>query len=275
MGNIHIHQIFYNSETKKSLDQGFIPLDNCDNTRSDWREYWPIRKYLINNRLNENDFYGFFSPKFKSKTGLSADDCFGFINSYSEDVDVFSFSPYFDVGTWFLNSFLQAASQHSNARVVIEESLRIINPALNIDRIVMHSGNNIFCNFFVAKPKFWREWLAICELIYREAEEVATPTSSGLNSAAERHHNAAPIKTFVIERVASLMLASNNSWKVRAYDPFKLPFAPTWISKERAALIQMDALKMAFAVQGRDEYIQLFHHIQDMVEKNHNKNSNI
>ena len=74
MKSIFIHQIFYNAYTEKSLDQGFIPLDNSDNVRPDWREYWPIRKYLINNELNENDLYGFFSPKFKEKTGLSADN---------------------------------------------------------------------------------------------------------------------------------------------------------------------------------------------------------
>lgn len=268
MRNISIYQIFYNSETEKSLDQGFIPLDNLDNERADWREYWPIRKYLINNELDENNFYGFFSPKFKEKTGLTSGDCLEFIKGHLGDVDVYSFSPYFDLGAWFLNSFLQASFQHSNARTVMEESIRIINSSLSIDRIIMHSGNNIFCNFFVAKPRFWREWLAICELIYREAEERVTPVGVGLNSAANRHHNGAPIKTFVIERIASLILASNSSWKARAYDPFKLPFAPTWIAKERTALIQMDALKMAFAEQGRDEYIQLFHHIRSMVEKN-------
>jgi len=268
MRNIFIHQIFYNANTKKSLDQGFIPLDNSDNARPDWREYWPIRKYLINNELNENDLYGFFSPKFKEKTGLSADDCFKFINRYSEDADIFSFSPYFDLGAWFLNSFLQAAFQHSNARTVIEGSLKKINPSLNINSIVMHSGNNIFCNYFVAKPNFWREWLAICELIYQEAEDATTVLSSGLSLAADRHHNGAPIKTFIIERIASLILASNSDWRIKAYDPFKLPFAPTWIAKERTALIQMDALKMAYAEQGRSEYISLFYEIQSMVEKN-------
>ncbi len=179
------------------------------------------------------------------------------------------------MGAWFLNSFLQAAFQHSNERTVIEEFLKKINPSLSINSIVMHSGNNIFCNYFVAKPKFWRKWLAICELIYQEAEDGATVFSSGLNSAANGHHNGAPIKTFIIERIASLILASNGDWKVKAYDPFKLPFAPTWISKERTALIQMDALKMAFAEQGRGEYISLFHEIQSMVEKNRKLNFNI
>lgn len=46
MTNLHIHQIFYSDDTRRTLDPGFIPLDNLANERPDWREYWPIRKFL-------------------------------------------------------------------------------------------------------------------------------------------------------------------------------------------------------------------------------------
>ena len=39
MKNIKIFQIFYNEATKNSNDPGFLPLDNMENPRPDWREY--------------------------------------------------------------------------------------------------------------------------------------------------------------------------------------------------------------------------------------------
>lgn len=65
MQKAYIHQIFYSEETRKSLDAGFIPLDNS-NQRPDWCEYWPIRNFLINAPLDSDGFYGFLSPKFRS-----------------------------------------------------------------------------------------------------------------------------------------------------------------------------------------------------------------
>jgi hypothetical protein len=267
MRNVHIFQIFYNQETKNSLDPGFLPLDNGDNSRPDWREYYPIRNYLKNNTLIEDDLYGFFSPKFKLKTGLSAKDCLSFINNHANDVDVIAFSPLFDLGACFQNSFLQCISQHPNSRSAIESSLKLLNPNLDINELVMHSNNIIFCNYFVAKPKFWNVWLETCELIWSECESNTSPLAIELNTMAKGHDTAAPIKTFVIERIASLLLATNKSWHVEIYDPFKLPFSTARVSHEKSALIQMDALKIAYATQKRPEYLNLFKTIVNLLLK--------
>jgi len=266
-----IYQIFYSEETKKSCDSGFLPLDNIDNLRPDWREYWPIRNYLLNNSLNEDDFYGFFSWKFKAKTGLSSDECFEFIRSQSQDTDVISFSPFYDLGAFYQNSFFQTIAQEPNSKLSFEGALKILTTK-SINEIVMHSGNNIFGNFFVAKPKFWMAWLEYCELIWNECEANITPLSKGLNAVAERHDSPAAIKTFVIERIASLMLATNASWAVKSYNPFELPFSNAVISKQWSGLIQMDALKIAYSNQKREEYLNLFYNIAELVLKNANSN---
>jgi hypothetical protein len=264
---INLYQIFYNEETKKSRDVGFLLLDNTENQRPDWREYWPIRNYLLNKSLDEDALYGFFSPKFKAKTGLSSDKCFHFINSQPRDIDVVSFSPFYDLGAFFQNSFLQCLEQHRNSRFAIEGALKILAPLQSIDDIVMHSGNNIFCNFFVAKPRFWKAWLENCELIWNECEKNSNPIARELNAVAKGHDSPAAIKTFAIERIASLILATNHSYKIKAYNPFELPFSNAGISKERNALIQMDALKLAYSEQKREEYLKLFKIIADLVQK--------
>ena len=80
----------------------------------------------------------------------------------------------------------------------------------------------------------------------------------------------AAVKTFVIERIASLILATNRSYKIKAYNPFELPFSNAGISKERSALIQMDALKTAYSEHKREEYLNLFKNIADLILKKNN-----
>jgi len=268
MRPIHIFQIVYNKHTEDSRDAGFLPLNNMNNLRPDWREYWPIRNYLLANDLDENGLYGFFSPKFKAKTGLSSRECFDFINSYPSDIDVFSFSPFFDLGAFHLNSFLQAIYQHPESRYAIEGAVKIVRPSLNLNELVMHSGNNIFCNFFVATPKFWRSWLTECELIYSECEANSSPIAEGLNMVAESHDSPALNKTFLIERVASMILATDSTWNVKAFNPFALPLSNAVISREPTPLIQMDALKIAYASQKRVEYLNFFKYLQKLVIEN-------
>ncbi len=79
MHAVHTYQILNHYTSRQDLDPGFDVLDNSTNERPDWYEYWPIRKFLLNEPLDENAFYGFLSPKFKLKTNLGAADVVDFI----------------------------------------------------------------------------------------------------------------------------------------------------------------------------------------------------
>jgi len=59
---IHIQQIHYDEASRRMLDPHFIPMEIEGNPRADWREYWGIRNYFMENSLNEDDYYGFLSP---------------------------------------------------------------------------------------------------------------------------------------------------------------------------------------------------------------------
>jgi hypothetical protein len=268
-----IHQIFYNSEVRKTLDEGFIPLDNMKNDRPDWREYWPIRNYLLNEPLDENNYYGFFSPKFREKTTLSSQNCYSFISDHQGHEDVFLFSPLFDLSAFFLNSFLQASKWHQGSIDTFKRCLFMLEPSVNIETLVMNSMNNVFCNFFVAKPGFWNAWLDRCELIFDLAEKkgasaVEDPVVQSLNSVGVLHDSPAQLKTFVIERVASLLLATQEKkWKVRAYNSMELPFSSAPISIERGGLLVLDALKIAYTCQGHPQYLQEYYSLRDLIGK--------
>jgi hypothetical protein len=52
MSALHIFQIL-NHYTSQELDPDFEVLDNSANQRLDWYEYWPIRKFLLNEPRSE------------------------------------------------------------------------------------------------------------------------------------------------------------------------------------------------------------------------------
>ena len=91
MSEIFIYQILYTSD--RNSDPGFLVLDNSSNERPDWFEYWPIRRFLLKEALDEESFYGFVSPKFKCKTNLSAAAAHEFVGNCARTTDVVLFSP--------------------------------------------------------------------------------------------------------------------------------------------------------------------------------------
>ena len=189
------------------------------NERPDWREYWPIRRHLLNEPLVAGDFYGFFSPRFRAKTGLGSNTVFDFIRRNADASDVFLFSPFFDQSACNLNIFEQGAL-HGIINT-FRECISKIAPQVDFDALVMDSRTTVFCNFFVAKPKFWLEWLALCEIIFAIAEAGDTDLGKSLNSETDHRGGHAPAKVFVIERIASLMLSSQEGWQPSRSSPWR------------------------------------------------------
>jgi len=108
---LQIYQIAYDAASLESVQKsGFLMLDNLSNQRPDWYEYWPIRGYLSTHVMDDDVWYGFFSPKFSEKTGLGMSDIRVFVDKVTatKDVDVVLFSPQPDMGAHFLNVFEQA-----------------------------------------------------------------------------------------------------------------------------------------------------------------------
>ncbi len=255
---IHLHQIYYSEQTRLEVDHGFIGLDNLANERPDWREYWPIRNHLLSNRFNEDDYYGFFSPKFKAKTGLDADQVRSYISAYADEAQIFIFSPYFDLSAFPLNIFEQGASQHGGTLEAFRGSVSLLDPSVDLATLVMDSRNTVFCNFIVAKPAFWVAWLKNCERLFAVAETGSTALAAELNANTDHDGSGVPVKVFVIERIASLMLSTQSHWKVRAFNPTLLPYSTAKVADYRNELILMDALKIAFALQGHSQFLAMY-----------------
>ena len=263
---LNIHQIFYSAETRQQLDPGFIPLDNTGQ-RPDWCEYWPIRNFLLNNTLNDDEFYGFLSPKFKSKTGLGSQQVWEFMASVDASVDIVSFSPFFDQGALYANIFQQGALAHPDAWPTFVACAAMVAPGVNLNAAVMDSSNTVFCNYFLARPRFWRHWLEKSEQIFALAERNDTPLGVELNASTLHNHMVGtPTKVFFMERLLSLLLVADPKWRAQVFNPLTLPLGRADVQPMVLEMVMMDSLKFAAARTGRKEdYMKVYSWMQKKV----------
>ena len=261
MQPMHIFQILNHYTPPQDLDPGFGVLDNSSNERPDWFEYWPMRKFLLNETLDESAFYGFLSPKFKHKTNLDSADVREFIAAAGATTEVVLFSPSIHNSAYFLSVFEHGEAEHPGLFGAATRLLERLGRPCDLTAFISDSRNTVHSNYFIAKPRFWRAWLALTEGMFAIAEtpddalgkELRTPT-------AYRGRNDVQMKIFVMERIATWILASDPSFEVRVRDPFaararfyKLPVA-----------IVCDALKIAYVTQRHAQYKDVFLLVRDL-----------
>jgi hypothetical protein len=261
MHPMHVYQILNHYTSRQELDPGFDVLDNSTNERPDWYEYWPIRKFLLSEDLDESAFYGFLSPKFKHKTNLDAAMVRAFIAATEAAVEVILFSPSIHNSAYFLSVFEHGEAQHPGLSTVAARLLERIHGPLDLSAFISDSRNTVHSNYFIAKPRFWRAWLAVNETLFAIAETPDDALGEALRApTAYRGRNNVQMKIFVMERIATWILVSDRSFVARARDPFaarsrfyKLPLA-----------IVCDALKIAYVTQGRAQYKEVFLMIRNL-----------
>jgi len=255
MHAMHIYQILNHYTSRQELDPDFGVLDNSSNERPDWFEYWPIRRFLLNEALDENAFYGFLSPKFKHKTSLSSADVREFILAADSTAEVILLSPSIHNSAYYLNVFEHGDAEHPGLKAVAQRLLERLELPSDLDSLVSDSRNTVHSNYFIAKPRFWRAWLAINEKMFAIAETPDDPLGEALRTPTRyRGGFNVQMKIFVMERMATWILTQDRSFAARVRDPF---VARSRIYKLPVAIV-CDALKIAYATQGRTQYRDVF-----------------
>jgi hypothetical protein len=258
MPAVQIYQILNHYTPREELDPGFAVLDNSANERPDWFEYWPIRRFLLEEALDENTFYGFLSPKFKLKTSLSADAVREFILAADSAVDVVLLSPSIHNSAYYLNVFEHGDAEHPGLKNVAKTLFERLGLNGDLDALVSDSRNTVHSNYFIAKPRFWRAWLAINEKMYAIAETPGDALGEALCAPTTyRGGKQVQMKIFVMERIATWLLTGareSGEFVARVRDPF---VARSRIYKLPIAIV-CDALKIAYATEGRSQYKDVF-----------------
>jgi len=263
-----VYQICYSPETMENIPENFYVLDNLQNERADWREYWPIRKFLLNNALSENTLYGFLSPKFKNKTQLDYEAIQAFIADSYDGQDVVSFSPFWDLMAIFKNVFEQGDFFHPGLSSASQDFADKHLAGLNLLDSITHSQNTIFCNYFLATKGFWSEWLRMGELLFEAAETGGTDLACKLNALTSYGEQPLPLKVFIQERLATTCLLANPRFGCLAYSPFNLGCSVTPLNRFLSESIASDALKIAYSQTRHIVYLNRFAAIRnDIIEK--------
>jgi hypothetical protein len=258
MAPVQVHQIFYDEVSRQALDPSFIPLDNRANARPDWREYWPIRQHLLTHSLDENALHGFFSWKFGAKTSLRGEQVIRF--AAASERDVVLFSPFVEQASFFLNIFEHGEANHPGLLPAMQAFVDDVGLGVNLAHFVSDHSRTVFSNFFVATPRFWREWLHLGERLFAACETPGHPIGR-LMAAQARYHAAAgevELKVFVVERLASLLLHDGRFSSV-AYDPFALERTGIPASFLDEDMRIANGLKLAFIQSGDAKYLDSFH----------------
>jgi predicted O-linked N-acetylglucosamine transferase (SPINDLY family) len=261
-----LYTIAWSDAVMAQIEPGYGVLDNRRDGRHDWREYWPMRKFLMSEPLDEDTYYGFFSPKFFAKTGLSHAAVSAFVAAAPADTDVFTFSPQPDMGSLFLNVFEQNELFDPGFGAATEAFLAAAGRPVALASLVMDSRQVVFSNFIVARPAFWRAWLGLNERLFALCEGEASPLKAAFTGPTG-YPGDVQRKVFLMERIASLLLTIEPRWRVKAYNTFQCAWSATMLGERKLEAVISDALKIAMREQGYGDYRTAFAQIRDRLRK--------
>lgn len=259
------HVICYSQKTYDEVVYPSIPLDHRENQRSDWQEYWPIRNFLIWSDLDDDTYYGFLSPRFSEKTGLSSEFLHQYISGVTVDHDVITFSPQPDMAAFFINVFEQNEVFDPGFMKCAQKFFDHANIDVDLSSMIMDSTHIVFSNYFFAKPAFWRKWLSICEMIFDLCENKKNLAEEFGLTKPTTYRDGVQRKVFLIERIASLLLKTDSHFKVHPYNTFLCAYSASRLKEFSDDAVISDALKIAYNKSNYPEYFQQFSKIRDKI----------
>jgi hypothetical protein len=258
-----LYQVAYSEATFQHVMPGFQPLDNRANPRPDWFEFDPIRRFWLQpGGVDEDCFYGFFSPKFTDKTGHTADTIHRLLAQRGGQLDVLLLSPFPNQIAFFTNVFEQGDFFHRGLLGAAQRWLAAVGLDPALTGAWMDVRQTVFSNYFVARPAFWRAWADLAERLWQVCEGPPSPLQAEL-TADTAYLQQAQLKVFLQERLASLLLVMQPQWRSAAADPYLHGRWPTEaLRADPTDAIVSDALKYALRQQGWPEYANAFGHMR-------------
>ena len=269
MRPLFIHQIYYDEASYNKVLPGFIPLDNTANQRPDWFELWVIMNYLQTNTLNEDGLYGFLSPKFQDKTGFHSEFIIPTLNKLGDDFEVAIFSSAWDQVCYFLNPWEQGEVWHSGLTQASQDFLDFAKIDVDLRKIVTDSNTSVYSNYLIGNKRFWLTWLEWAQQCFTYFETIA-PQKEGYqhDTAYGMAHNRYPMKTFIQERLASLVLATGDFITVSADRSSEAPIFNRLFSdtlKNRRLLQACDLMKQLYRKTNKSDYLNMYWQLRQEV----------
>ena len=262
-----LFHIYYNEKTKNNIPLEFIPLRNTDLNQNDWYELYPMLNFLNNNKLDEDQFLGFFSPKFELKTGLSGTYVVETLNNF-KDSDVALFTIRWDQLAYFLNPFEQGEQAHPGITEAAQEFLDHFGYEINLKQYVTSLKTSVFANFIVAKKKYWDLWHELAQSLYSFSKN--NPGAKLNRLTTHRNENIA-LKVFIQERLASLVLTEypfKTVFEQSYYSPITSAYLFNDTPSTRRQLQSLDLMKEKFIETKDFSYLEIFYKLRRDMQTN-------
>jgi len=214
--NFFIHTIFYDKQTRQLVPAEHIPLDNSCGNKFTY-EAEPIYEALSKNKFPENAWISFLSPRLYEKTKLKYRDLKDATSLLSNDTDIFLFSSHYDQATYWINPWIQGEAHHPGLMKLSKDLAMNADYDLNLETFISTLKTTVYSHYFLAKPRFWREWQRVVRIYMEMVNSSKTLMKLGTFHRGE----ISSIHAFVIERIPSMILANGgfeSSFSVKLYE---------------------------------------------------------
>lgn len=203
--NLFVHSIFYDAQTKNSIPAEHIPIDNTNGSQYGY-EVVPIYETLAKTNFPENAWISFLSPRLYEKTKLRYRDLKDAKSLLSNDTDIFLFSSHYELVSLFINPWVQGESCHPGLMKISMDLAKKAGYSVNLETFVSTAKTTVFSHYFLAKPRFWREW----QRLVRIYVEMINSSKELKNSGTLHRKKLTSIHAFVVERIPSMILANGG-----------------------------------------------------------------
>lgn len=208
---INLYQIFYNAETERQVPACCIGLDNTNPQEGGWFEFMPIVRCLQGQAINSDDFYGFLSPNFEAKTGLTPNQLLGIVERNQNEYNAFISNYCWDQTAFFKNAWDQGEFWHPGITKHTQNFLDYCGINQKVEELIGCEVNTVASNFIVAKGDYWKKWLELSlNFINFINESLAGQELANLKVTYATQLNKQRMAVFIQERFASLILSTSH-----------------------------------------------------------------
>lgn len=215
-----LFQSFLNGDQQRRyVSPAAIPFDASQNTAPGEREY-ALMKQIHAAQGQDPEPWGLISWRFSHKCQVSPEAFIAFAQAALDSGKECAFiNPMIGSESIYLNVWQQGAQWSPKLRAIAE----FLRDTEGLDLNVMMGRQHFaFCNYFVAKPAFWRDWFEYVDrMLARLESEARSRTNIGscyTEPAGYVRDAGVTMKPFVVERLFSSFLMTRPPESVSAFE---------------------------------------------------------
>jgi predicted O-linked N-acetylglucosamine transferase (SPINDLY family) len=244
-------------------NEGIIPLFAANQMHKIWGEWWIIRDYLIQNHINNRDFYGFI-PSYGNATSLkSMIDLPDFSHRFSAVADVITISSSHDPSVMFRNPITHLETLKPGVLDLMQAFVDHAQIQLDVRNFVLDSESTIHDSYFLATGRFWIEWLELFEKLKLMVEEKTLFKQIIPGNSVDNSSESIPLLSLIAGQLPNLLFAQHK-FKVKNFNGFAIYRISDTDNSEFKRIIAK-SLKLAYVRTCSTEYIKTFDQLSEFI----------